>query len=156
MYPQSLEITVRTPLLLTTAALFTACSTIEGDWEGSMECEDDGPWPAQFQIEKNEYGDTEFEGTVTGALSCRHDNDSSTDDVPCDFIMVGTVEPESGTGLRNLDMRIDYCAADAGDLGTTGYGCENPEVAEWDGKRSIKIIHETSGDIACKFKLERK
>lgn len=154
--PQSLEIDVRTPLLFLTTTVFTACSTIEGQWEGSMLCEDAGPWAAEFTIEKNEYGDTEFDGTVIDALDCRQDNDPETPDVPCDFKMFGTVEPANGSGTRNLDMRIDYCAADAGALGSTGYGCENPELAEWDGRRSIKIVHQTSGDIACKIDLDRQ
>ena len=64
--------------------------------------------------------------------------------------------PANGTGTRDLDMRIDYCAADAGPLGSTGYGCENPELAEWDGRRSITIVHQTSGDIACKIDLDRQ
>ena len=94
--------------------LTTACSTLEGEWDGTMVCEDGGPWPAQFDIEKNEYGDTEFEGGVKRALSCRQDNDPNTNDIECDFVMVGTVEPAGGSGEQNLDMRIDYCSADAG------------------------------------------
>ena len=130
---------MRTHLLFLVASLTTACSTLEGEWAGDMVCEDGAEkWPANFGIAKNEYGDTEFEGVVKGALSCRQDNDPDTDDIACDFIMVGTVEPSGGSGQQDLDMRIDYCSADAGLLGSTGYGCENPEVAEWNGKQSIK------------------
>lgn len=149
---------MRTLLLFLFASLTTACSTLEGEWAGDMICQDDPKisWDANFTIEKNEYGDTEFEGEVTGALSCLQDNDSDTDDIACDFIMVGTVEPLGGSGQQDLDMRIDYCSADAGILGSTGYGCENPEVAEWNGRKSIKIIHQTSGDIDCKITLDRQ
>ena len=137
-------------------SLTSACSTLEGEWEGDMECEDGGDWKANFDIAKNEYGDTEFSVTVENALTCRQDNNPETEDIPCDFIMTGTVEPEGGSGEQDLDMRIDHCSADAGILGSTGFGCEDPEVAEWDGHKSIKIIHETSGDIACRIKLERQ
>jgi hypothetical protein len=159
---------VRTPLMFLFLSLTSACSTLEGTWTGNMKCQDGGNWDAEFDIAKNEYGDTEFSGTVENALTCRQDNNPETEDIPCDFIMTGTVEPtgkyprdpETGRKIKDanhiLDMRIDHCSADAGILGSTGFGCEDPYVAEWDDRRDITIEHETSGDIACQIKLKRQ
>ncbi len=164
---------MRTPLMFLFLSLTSACSTLEGEWTGTMKCERENPadevvtWDAVFDIAKNEYGDTEFSGTVEEALTCRQDNNPETEDIPCDFIMTGTVEPtgkyprdEAGRKIKDakhiLDMSIDHCSADAGILGSTGFGCEDPYLAEWDDRRDITIEHETSGAIACQIKLERQ
>jgi len=138
------------------ASLSIACSTLEGEWDGTMKCEDGGTWPAEFNIAQNEYGDTEFEGTVTNALTCRQDNNPETEDIECDFVMRGTVSPTQQSGEQDLLMRVDSCSAEGGAFGSTGFGCEDPRLAEWNGRRTIKIIHETSGDIDCKINLERQ
>lgn len=139
------------------ASLSIACSTLEGEWDGTMKCKEiEGSWDASFDIAQNEYGDTEFEGTVTDALTCRHDNDAETEDIVCDFKMVGTVEPTEQAGEQDLDMRVSSCTADGGVFGSIGFGCEDPEVAEWDGRKTIEFIYETSGASACKIELTRQ
>jgi hypothetical protein len=154
---------MRSTILMISLALATACSGIEGDWSGEMKCKDmgsnqfvdDGESPsADFNIEMNEFGDTEFEGRMSNALTCRQDNDDTTDDIKCDFVMVGTI----GSAERNIDggviLRVDSCTADGGELGSIGFGCEDPTTT-WEG-RSLKIDHQTSGDVLCRIELERQ
>ena len=145
---------MRSTILMISLSLATACSGIEGDWAGDMKCEDGGKWPADFTIEMNEFGDTEFEGRVTGAIPCRQDNDDETADIECDFLMVGTI----GTAVKNKEggvtLRVDSCTADGGPFGSIGVGCEDPKTT-WEGS-SLEIDHETSGDILCRIDLERQ
>lgn len=145
---------MRSTILMISLALATACSGIEGDWSGNMKCEDGRKGPAEFTIEMNEFGDTEFEGRVSNALTCRQDNDDTTDDIECDFVMVGTIgaaEPNKDGGVI---LRVDSCTADGGQSGSVGFGCEDPETT-WEG-RSLTIDHQTSGDVLCRIELERE
>ena len=145
---------MRSTILMIFLTLATACSGIEGDWSGEMKCEDGRKGPAEFTIEMNEFGDTEFEGRMSNALTCRQDNDDTTDDIECDFLMVGTIgsaEPNKNGGVI---LRVDSCTADGGPLGSIGFGCEDPKTT-WEG-RTLKIDHQTSGDVLCRIELERE
>lgn len=146
---------MRSTILMISLTLASACSGIEGDWSGQMKCENGGKWPADFTIEMNEFGDTEFEGRVSAALTCRQDNDDETDDIECDFLMEGTI----GTVERNKEggvmLRVDSCTADGGPFGSIRFGCEDPKTT-WKDDGSLEIDHQTSGDILCRIELDRQ
>jgi len=146
---------MRSTILMISLTLASACSGIEGDWSGQMKCEDGGKSSAEFTIEMNEFGDTEFEGTMSDALSCRQDNDNATDDIECDFVMVGTIGAVERIKEGGVVLRVDSCTADGGPFGSIGFGCEDPKTT-WLRDGSLRIDHETSGDILCRIELERK
>ena len=117
----------------TLALIFSAgCGGIQGDWKGDMQCEDgEQKWPEQFSIQQNEFDETAFKGVVGGALPCTTD---AGDDYDCNFVMSGTIYKSK----------------------PSGFGCEDPERANWDGGKNIEIDHQTSGDVLCRISLERQ
>jgi hypothetical protein len=157
---------MRNTILMISLTLAGACSGIEGDWSGQMKCEDGGKWPAEFTIEMNEFGDTEFEGRMSAALTCRQDNDDDTDDIECDFLMIGTIGDVERDKEGGVILRVDSCTADGGPFGSIGVGCEDPKTT-WFEDRSfsdehkvpvgtLRIDHQTSGDILCRIELDRQ
>ena len=134
--------------------LSTGCGGLEGDWEGNMQCNDaEQKWPAKFTIQQNEYDETAFEGAVGGALPCTSDGG---EDLDCNFLMSGIIYKSKPSGSQKLDIDMESCEADGGFQGSIGFGCEDPESAQWDGGKTLKIDHQTSGDVLCRISLERQ
>ena len=142
-------------MISTLALVFSVgCGGLEGDWEGSMQCNDaQQKWPAQFTIQQNEFDETAFEGVVGGALPCATD---VGDEYDCNFLMSGIIYKEKPSGSQSLDVDMEQCEADGGVQGSIGFGCEDPERANWDGRKNIEIDHQTSGDVLCRISLERQ
>jgi hypothetical protein len=147
-------------VLMISLACFTGCASLEGDWSGEMACRNAegevADWGADFTVEKNEYEETVFLGTVTEALPCTADGD---DQINCDFVMEGYLHPSKPSGKQRIDVDVDRCVADGGLRGSTGFGCEDPTWAQWDGRNEFKIGSSdapiTVGDDSCFIVLER-
>ena len=142
--------------IISTLALvfFAGCGGIEGDWEGNMQCEDSRQtWPADFTIQQNEFDETAFEGVVGGAIPCITD---AGEEYNCNFVVSGIIYKSKPSGSQSLDIDMEECEADGGVQGSIGFGCEDPERAQWDGGKSIEIDHQTSGDVLCRISLERE
>ena len=132
---------------------FTGCGGLEGDWKGSMLCEDGGKWPAKFKIQQNEFDETAFQGAVGGALPCVAGDGT---ELACNFLMDGIIYKSKPSGAQDLDIDMQQCEADGGADGSIGFGCEDPERAKWDGGKGLEIDHQTSGDVLCRITLERE
>ena len=147
-------------VLMFSMACFTGCASLDGDWSGEMECRStDGEieaWKSEFVVEKNEYEETVFTGTVIEALECTADGDQ---EISCDFVMEGYLHPRKPSGKQRVDVDVDRCIADGGMSGSTGFGCEDPTWAEWDGRNEFKIgsaeIPLSVGDDSCMIVLGR-
>lgn len=142
-------------IISTLAFIFSVgCGGIQGDWEGNMQCDDAAQkWPARFTIVQNEFDETAFQGAVGGAIPCTTD---AGEDYDCNFVMSGIIYKSKPSGSQSLDIDMEECEADGGSEGSIGFGCEDPERANWDGRKSIEIDHQTSGNVLCRISLERQ
>ena len=143
---------MRTTISMLALIFFAGCGGLQGDWEGAMVCGQDS-WKAVFEISNNEYDETTIEGGVIGALPCSRDGDDSFD---CNFMMSGIIYQSSPSGEQSLDIDMESCKADGGIEGSIGFACEDPENAEWDGRKNIRFLHQTTGGLACTVELERQ
>ena len=140
---------MRSTISIFALMFFTGCGGMQGDWKGGMNCDGDSS-EAQFKIGQNEFGETTIDGGFIGAVPC------SLDDSDCNLLMSGIIYHDNPMGEQDLQIDLLSCKADGGSGGSVGFACEDPEAAEWDGRKEITFYHQTSGGTACTVKLERQ
>ena len=140
---------MRTTLSMLGLMFFTGCGGLQGDWEGGMQCGSE-EWEADFKIGQNEYGETTIAGGIVGAVPCSREGGD------CHLMMTGIIYHDNPMGEQSLDIDLLSCKADGGSDGSVGFACEDPENAEWDGRKKISFFHQTTGGQACTVKLVRQ
>ena len=125
--------------------------SLEGEWQGEMECGGNGYETVTFDVMmelEREDEDYEGEGEIDLGL---------IDGVGYWVTFDLELEKEQPRGEQELDIDLDACAIHADGGGKGDLGCDEIDDVEWDGED--EIIAEVPGfidlDWNCEMKLER-
>lgn len=137
-------------VLLFAVTLSTGCvTTLEGRWDGEIDCGSWGEVDLELDIEAGQNNTYTGEGEISGFYY-----DSS----PAVMVFDVEVRKTKLAGAQPLDIEPDDCEVEIAGLGTYDEDCEEPEDSEWDGENTITGEIEDFLGISgndCDFEVER-
>ncbi len=122
-------------LLCIYCLMITGCSSLEGDWSGEMECEEQTYF---MDISVKSEGRNEYVGTgAIDDMTC-FVTERGIEGFDCEYTFEIVIKTEKRGGRQNLDLNMDNCGwAYSGGAGSAD--CGPVEDADWDGKDAMSL-----------------
>jgi len=124
-------------------------TTLDGNWEGEMDCGDWGDVDLEFDLQQSQGQMYTGEGEISGLF---YNNDPAT------LTFEIEVTKFKLSGPQEVDTEIDDCEIEISGLGTYDEDCDEPDNVEWDGEDELtgEVEDFLGTGYDCDFEVDRK
>ena len=117
--------------------LSIGCTSLSGDWQGEITCEESEPVDIGFTLEQ-------LEGQIYGG-----DGEAGDQGAECELLFTVEIEKEQLTGDQDLDISFSDCTVVCGGA-SESLACGDADGGNWDGEDTISW-----GEDNCDIELTR-